>query len=133
MLSHVHLGISDFGRALAFYRAVLAAVGCVEKFVEPEVPWAGFMRPEAPRPLLLIGRPRDGGPASPGNGQMVALLAPSRAAVRAFHAAGLRLGGIDEGGPGLRPHYHPDYYGAYLRDPDGNKLCACCHDAEPPG
>ena len=61
---------------------------------------------------------------------MVALLAPSRAAVNAFYDACLANGGTDEGAPGLRPHYHPDYYGAYVRDPDGNKLCACCHHPE---
>lgn len=130
MLSHVHIGVTDFDRALAFYAACLAELGCIAKFVERDVPWAGFMRPGAPRPLLLIGRPFDGGPASVGNGQMVAVLAPDRDAVDRFHATALRLGAADEGGPGLRTAYHPDYYGAYVRDPDGNKLCACCH--EPP-
>ena len=131
MLSHVHIGVTDFDRALAFYRGVLADLGCVAKFVEPEVPWAGFMWPGAARPLLLIGHPFDGRAAAPGNGGMVALLAPNRAAVDLFHATALRLGGTDDGRPGPRPQYHADYYGAYVRDPDGNKLCACCHAPEP--
>ena len=65
-----------------------------------------------------------------GNGVTVAFEAPDRASVDRFHAAGLAQGGTDEGAPGLRPHYHPDYYGAYLRDPDGNKLCCVCHRPE---
>jgi catechol 2,3-dioxygenase-like lactoylglutathione lyase family enzyme len=59
---------------------------------------------------------------------MVEFEAPTRAAVDAFHAAALAAGASDEGAPGLRPHYHPNYYGAYVRDPDGNKLCAVCHN-----
>jgi predicted lactoylglutathione lyase len=62
---------------------------------------------------------------------MVAFGAQSREAVDAFHAAALAAGGSDEGAPGLRAHYHPNYYGAYVRDLDGNKLCAVCH--KPPG
>ena len=52
---------------------------------------------------------------------------PNRAAVDAFHAAALAAGGTDEGPPGVREHYHPNYYGAYVRDPDGNKICVVCH------
>ena len=64
---------------------------------------------------------------SVGNGITVGLDAPDRAAVDAAHKAGLSAGGKDEGAPGLRTHYHPNYYGAYLRDPDGNKICVVCH------
>ena len=67
--------------------------------------------------------------ATAGNGSTVAFDAPSRAAVDAFHAAALEGGGTDEGAPGLRLLYHPNYYGAYVRDLDGNKLCAVCHAA----
>lgn len=77
-------------------------------------------------PLLLIGAPYDGQAASPGNGNMVALLAPTREAVDRAHAVALANGGTCDG-PGLRLNYHPDYYGAYFRDPDGNKICVCCH------
>lgn len=130
MLSHVHIGVGDFERALAFYEAVLPIAGWRRKFVERERPWAGWQPEGHDRPLLLVGAPFDGGAAEPGNGQMVALLAPSRAAVDAFHAVALEQGGRDEGAPGLRPEYHPNYYGAYVRDPDGNKLCICRHDPE---
>ena len=57
-------------------------------------------------------------------------LAADRASVDRCHAAAIARGGTDEGAPGLRPQYHPHYYGAYFRDPDGNKLCVCCHDPE---
>ena len=73
-------------------------------------------------------RPYDKGEASPGNGVTVAFNAESRAAVDAFHAAALAAGGTDAGAPGLRTHYHPNYYGVYVRDLDGNKICAVCHD-----
>jgi catechol 2,3-dioxygenase-like lactoylglutathione lyase family enzyme len=59
---------------------------------------------------------------------MMAFLAPDRATVDAVYALALSLGGRDEGAPGLRPHYHPHYYGAYFRDPEGNKLALACHD-----
>jgi predicted lactoylglutathione lyase len=61
---------------------------------------------------------------------MVAFMAESRIQVRAVHAAALANGGACEGKPGLRPEYHPHYYGAYFRDPDGNKLAVACHDPE---
>ncbi len=61
---------------------------------------------------------------------MIALLAPKRSAVDACHAAAMEQGGADEGRPGLRPHYHSNYYGAYFRDLDGNKICIVCHQPE---
>jgi len=127
MLSHVHIGVQQFNRALDFYSAVLPELGWRLKFVEPERPWAGWRPADAERPLILVGRPYDGQPASPGNGQMVALLAPSRAAVDGFYATAMANGAVCAGPPGLRAEYHPDYYGAYVRDPDGNKLCVCRH------
>lgn len=131
MISHVHVGIGDFDRAFAFYSAVLPVLGLELKFKEPENGWAGWLNPGVARPLFLIGRPFDGHPASPGNGQMIALLAPDRATVDRCHASALAAGGLSEGAPGLRPHYHAHYYGTYFRDLDGNKLCVCCHQPEP--
>ena len=128
MISHVFIGVSDFERALDFYSRVLGELGLVLKFSEPEKPWAGWMSPLAARPLLLIGAPYNGEAASPGNGQMVALLAPTREAVDRAYAVALANGASCEGAPGLRVHYHPDYYGAYFRDADGNKIGVCCHD-----
>ena len=131
MLSHIHIGIADYDRALAFYSALLSELGLQLRFAERDKGWAGWQSPGVARPLFLIGRPFDGRPADAGNGQMIALIAPDRATVDRCHALALSLGGRDEGAPGLRPHYHADYYGAYFRDPDGNKLCVCCHQPEP--
>jgi catechol 2,3-dioxygenase-like lactoylglutathione lyase family enzyme len=107
----------------------MAALGLPEKFCDPAKPWAAWMPSDAPRPLFIVGAPFDGQPASCGNGQMLALEAPDRAAVDRVHAAALAHGGRCEGAPGLRPQYHAHYYGAYFRDPEGNKLCVCCHHA----
>jgi catechol 2,3-dioxygenase-like lactoylglutathione lyase family enzyme len=127
------MGVGDFSRALDFYSAVFAELGLQQKFCDAGKPWAGWMAPGVARPLFLIGRPFDGLPAACGNGQMTALLAPTRAAVDKAYRAALSYGGASEGAPGLRPHYHENYYGAYFRDPDGNKLCVCCHDAPEAG
>lgn len=129
MISHTYVGITDFDRALRFYQSVLPVLGLTLKFCDAAKPWAAWMTPGVARPLFIIGRPFDGRVASAGNGAMIALLAPDRAAVDAAYRAALAAGGSDEGAPGLRPHYHPNYYGAYFRDPDGNKLCVVCHDA----
>jgi catechol 2,3-dioxygenase-like lactoylglutathione lyase family enzyme len=66
----------------------------------------------------------------PTGGGHIALAAPDRAAVDAFHEAAMAAGGTDNGAPGLREHYHPTYYAAYVRDPDGNNLEAVCHTPE---
>lgn len=128
MLSHIHLGVRDFVRSYGFYTQLLPILGWKHRFMDETRPWAGWQPPDQARPLFLIGVPFNGEAASPGNGQMIALLAPSRAAVDRFHATALGLGASCDGAPGLRPQYHADYYGAYLRDPDGNKLCVCHHD-----
>jgi lactoylglutathione lyase len=131
MFSHIFLGVSDFERALAFYQPLMQVLGLQQRFCERERPWAGWQTsPQQPRPLFLIGSPFDRLAHAPGNGQMVAWLAERRAVVRQAHAVALAHGGRCEGLPGLRPEYHPHYYGAYFRDPDGNKLCVACHEAE---
>jgi catechol 2,3-dioxygenase-like lactoylglutathione lyase family enzyme len=130
MISHCFVGASDFQRALMFYSAVLPLVGWKLRFIDDARPWAGWQPNDADRPLFLIGEPYDRQAHSVGNGQMIALLAPSRKVVDAFYKAALECGGRCEGPPGLRPEYHSDYYGAYVRDPDGNKLCVCCHAPE---
>ena len=129
MISHVFIGIADFSRALNFYSVIMGELGLRLKFSDAEESWAGWVAPDAPRPLFVIAKPFDGQPAGAGNGQMVALLASKRETVDRVHAQALSMGASCEGPPGLRPHYHPNYYGAYFRDLDGNKLCVCCHDA----
>ena len=130
MLSHFCIGITDFERALAFYTPVLAAAGLVQKYNVPARSFAGWIKPGQEHPVFFITTPFDGAASSPGNGNMIALEAAGRAVVDQVDAAAIAHGGRCEGSPGLRPHYHPDYYGAYFRDPDGNKLCICCHAAE---
>lgn len=128
MISHVYIGITDFDRAFRFYAALMEALGHTLKFSDPKSSMAAWMKPDEPRPLFVIGRPYDRQPVDSGNGNMVALLAPSRECVDRAHAIALAQGGVCVGPPGLRPHYHPNYYGAYFRDLDGTKLCVCCHD-----
>ena len=130
MFSHVFVGVSDFERAMAFYRPVMEALGLRLRFVEASRPWAGWESAPGERPLFLVGRPYDRAPHQPGNGQMVAFLADSRERVDGVHALALARGGVCEGAPGLRPEYHPNYYGAYFRDLDGNKLGVACHREE---
>lgn len=129
MFSHVFVGVNDFDRALGFYTPLMAVLGIEARFCERERPWAGWQSSPGPRPLFLIGTPYDQLAAQPGNGQMVAFLAQTRALVDEAHAVALAHGGTSEGAPGPRPEYHPNYYGAYFRDPDGNKLCVACHAA----
>lgn len=123
MISHTMLGTNDLERAVAFYDRVLGELGYprVRKYAQSAAYGPGENGP----PIFWICNPYDGGPASAGNGTHVAFMAPDRASVDRFHATALALGGVDEGAPGLRD-YGPDYYGAYVRDPDGNKIQACC-------
>ena len=130
MFSHVFIGVGDFDRALAFYQPLLASLGMEARFCDRTRPWAGWQQPGRARPLFLIGAPYEGLPPRRGKGQLPALLAPDRGAFVADYAFALAHGGRDDGAPGLRPHYHEHYYGAYVRDPDGNKLCVVCHDPE---
>lgn len=131
MLSHVFVGVGDFRRAFEFYSKVLAAIGLELRFRDDARPWAGWKLKDQARPLFLIGAPYDGEAAAPGNGQMIAFLAQDRATVKSVYAEAIARGASCEGPPGPRPHYHEHFFGAYFRDPDGNKICVCCHDAEP--
>src|SRR5438105_9573066 len=130
MFSHIFVGVTDFDRALAFYGPVLECLGIEARFCDRSHPWAGWQSADSIRPLFLIGRPYDQREHDPGNGQMVAFLAANRALVDLAHQTALAHGGMSEGLPGLRPEYHAHYYGAYFRDPDGNKLCVACHSVE---
>lgn len=128
MISHVFVGGTDFDRAFKYYSAIMDALGLRLKFCEADALWAGWTASDKPRPLFVISKPFKGNVADPGNGQMIALLASSRPGVDNAYAIALANGGTCEGSPGLRQQYHANYYGAYFRDPDGNKMCVCCHD-----
>jgi len=129
MFSHIFIGVSDFRRAHAFYAPLMEALELRQRFFDPEHTWAAWQQRTGGRPLFIIGRPFDGEPHAPGNGQMVAFMAKDRATVDSVHQLAINQGGANEGLPGLRPHYHANYYGAYFRDLDGNKLCVVCHEA----
>lgn len=131
IFSHVTVGTHDVKRAAAFYDAVLAPLGLERMTLTDQ--WVSYREPDNadPRNIPFTAmRPFDGRPASWGNGTHVAFLAPNHAAVEAFHAAGLAHGGTCEGPPGPRPDFHAAYYAAFVRDPDGNKLQAVCHDPQ---
>lgn len=130
MFSHIFMSVTDFERALRFYGAVMEVLGNQPRFCEPERPWAGWHSKGQSRPYFVICKSHDGKPHHPGNGQMAAFDANNRATVKAAYAAAMNNGGTSEGAPGLRPQYHANYYGAYFRDPDGNKLCVASHDSE---
>ena len=124
MIDHMGFPVSDYARAKAFYEKALAPLGYVLVMevgqAENDQKAAGFG--VGGKPDLWIG----------GEGGLnriihVAITAKDRAAVDAFHVAALAAGGTDNGAPGLRPHYHPNYYAAFVFDPDGHNVEAVCH------
>jgi catechol 2,3-dioxygenase-like lactoylglutathione lyase family enzyme len=132
MLSYVYFGTNNLERATRFYDATLAPLGmprCVTGDAEWDLIAAGWGLYEdgGARELgFWIGTPFNQQPATAGNGSMVAFSARSWTAVNEFHAAALANGGTCDGAPGLRLHYSADFYAAYVRDPDGNKIAAVC-------
>lgn len=132
MLTYVYLGTNDLERAIVFYDATLAPLGlqrCITD--DPEwdrisAGWGTYEDGGARELALWVGKPFNQQPATTGNGTMVAFRARSWKEVDEFHAAALAHGGGSEGAPGLRLHYSQDFYAAYVRDLDGNKLAAVC-------
>lgn len=126
MIDHIGFPISDYEKSKAFYAKALAPLGySLVMEVSGDINGSGF--PAAGfgangKPDFWIGG--EGGLSKPLH---VAMLAKDRATVDAFHRAALEAGGKDNGAPGLRPHYHKDYYGAFVLDPDGHNIEAVCH------
>jgi len=118
MLSGICIGTNDMPSAANFYDKVLATIGM--RCVMDEQHERGYAGADG-RITVFVVDPYNEEPATHGNGTQVMFYAPDIAAVQQFHAVALECGGTDEGLPGPRA-YHPDYYGAYVRDPDGNKL-----------
>jgi catechol 2,3-dioxygenase-like lactoylglutathione lyase family enzyme len=124
MLDHIGFSVSDFARSKAFYERALAPLGYRVVMAMPlsedeDDGYAGF---GAERPQFWIGT------GKPLEARLhIAFVAKTRAQVRAFHEAALAAGGIDNGAPGLRPHYHENYYGAFVLDPDGHNVEAVTH------
>jgi catechol 2,3-dioxygenase-like lactoylglutathione lyase family enzyme len=129
MLDHVGLAVSDIERSRAFYDAALEPLGYGLIYeVGPNVTetggtWLGYGPDD--NPVLWLGDN-----IRPGQGSHVAFQVASRELVDAFHAAALAAGGADNGAPGLRDHYAPNYYAAFALDPDGINLEAVCHAPE---
>jgi catechol 2,3-dioxygenase-like lactoylglutathione lyase family enzyme len=127
MLLYVTLGTNNMIEARRFYDAVLPILGYRrQRDAEEEI---GYAADGDRRCRLWIVMPFNKRWATSGNGSMVAIEAPTRAAVDAFHAVALANGGVDEGAPGLRS-YHAHFYAAYVRDLDGNKISAVCESPE---
>jgi catechol 2,3-dioxygenase-like lactoylglutathione lyase family enzyme len=128
MLDHIGIAVSDYAKAKSFYERALAPLGIgLIMEVTPEQTGdgssgAGFG--SQGKPYFWIGSAEQQGRAH------VAFVAPSRAVVDAYYKTALAAGGRDNGAPGLRPHYHQDYYGAFVLDPDGHNIEAVCHVPE---
>lgn len=125
MIDHTGVSVSDFGRSKAFYEQALAPIGyslimALSAAETGGTDVAGFGVPPKPDFWIASGTPN----VPPIH---VAFRVESRALVDAFHRAAIAAGGRDNGAPGLRPHYHPNYYGAFALDPDGHNIEAVCH------
>jgi len=126
MIDHTGLTVSDFGRSKTFYARALAPIGYELLMEFPaaltgDSDVAGFGVPPKPDFWIAAGNPN----VPPIH---VAFRVTSRTAVDAFYNAAIAAGGRDNGAPGLRPHYHPNYYGAFVLDPDGHNIEAVCHE-----
>lgn len=127
MLDHIGLTASDLRRSRDFYDRALAPLGIARMKDFSTADGTGAIGYGDTHPFFWIAtadKPADGGT---GRGVHVAFSTATRAMVDAFHGAALAAGGRDNGAPGLRPHYHATYYGAFVLDPDGNNVEAVCH------
>lgn len=127
MLDHIGFPVTDFARAKAFYTTVLAPLGYA---LQKDIDLSDETGPGGYAGFGTTGRPQFWiGSGVPLAGRLhVAFSAPTRACVEAFYAAALASGAKDNGAPGLRPHYHANYYAAFVIDPDGHNIEAVCHE-----
>ena len=122
MLDHVSIGVSDFERSKTFYDRALRPLGITHLYADGDRS-AGYGI--SPKAFFWIGAQN-----TPKMGAHIAFTAPAPAAVDRFYDAAIAAGGIDYGRPGLRPNYHPAYYGAFVLDPDGYNIEAVCHSRQ---
>ncbi len=125
MIDHTGIAVKDFAAAKAFYDKAMAPLGASLLYAVPteHTGGANVVGYGRDRPVFWVTDNK-----SPKDTLHIAFTARSRAEVDAFYAAAIAAGGKDNGGPGPRPHYHPDYYGAFVIDPDGNNIEAVCRD-----
>ena len=130
MLDHVSLGVTSLERSRRFYDAVLRTLGIVRTvdFGNGRGSDYGTMAGQPGVEFTITREPE----VAPSRGMHLCFRAPDRAAVQAFHAAALAAGGRDDGAPGPRPLYHPDYFAAFVLDPDGHRIEAVCHAPQTP-
>ena len=127
MIDHVSVGVTDLERSRRFYDSVLRPLGLVRILdFEGRGSDYGAMAPPFGVEFTITVEAA----VSPLVGMHICFRAPSRDAVRTFHTTALKVGGRDDGSPGLRPNYHPDYYGAFVLDPDGHRIEGVCHVPE---
>jgi catechol 2,3-dioxygenase-like lactoylglutathione lyase family enzyme len=135
MIGYVTVGADDLAMAERFYSAFLLRLGyrleVSHEGLSYSIPVADDS--DLPPPDFYVKPPHDGGPASSGNGAMVAFEVPTQAMVRDLHASALAAGGRDEGAPGFRADYSAHFYVGYLRDPQGNKIALYCSSRSEPG
>ena len=138
MFTYICFGTNNIANSAKFYDATLGALG-ISRCTSTEEPnwngWVGWGLYEnngLTELALWLCEPFNGQPATVGNGTMVALQAKTWSEVDAFYSAAMANGGQSEGEPGLRPQYNDDFYAAYVRDPDGNKLAAVCRGMSKP-
>jgi catechol 2,3-dioxygenase-like lactoylglutathione lyase family enzyme len=124
IFSHITVGTNNLVKSERFYNSILLPLGYIQREVIPDggAKSCCWLSEEAALPRFYVYEPYNKQTATPGNGAMVAFLAPNIISVQESHAAGLQNGGINDGAPGERTHYGVGYYGAYIRDPDGNKI-----------
>ncbi|MEW9921210.1 VOC family protein [Marimonas sp. MJW-29] len=135
MIAYVTVGADDIAAAERFYSAFLPALGYTLEeyhgdlsYILPRQPGQSIALPD-----FYVKSPFNGGPATAGNGTMIAFEARSQEQVRALHAAAVAAGGFDEGQPGFRAAYGPHFYVSYLRDPHGNKIALFSSNPDEPG
>ena len=135
MIAYITVGVDDLTKAEAFYSAFLRPLGYDLEYYHGDLSYSLPPQPgqSVALPEFYVKKPFNGDPASSGNGTMVAFEAVSQAQVRELHSAALAAGGTDEGKPGFRASYGPNFYVCYLRDPQGNKVAIYSSNPDEPG
>lgn len=127
MIGYTMVGTTDLARAIRFYGPMFAEMGMKQCYKDEQVAFWGD-KTDVNAPRFATGYPFDGGKAGVGNGTMTAFLITGSELIDRLYSIAVENGGVDEGAPGLRPHYGEGFYAAYVRDPDDNKIAFVCYD-----